>query len=311
MATLSAMNPETSMPIHVGVQLGSAVLQALAEDAGVDVLHLKGPSAWAFEPQAGGEPGAASPARRASEDVDLLVRPSQVATLFGALEQHGWDLAYRFEDGSAFEHASTWIRPGLVAADIHRRFPGISVDPELAFDRLWQHRCTFPIAGYPCTVPGPAGQRLILILNATRDGDLAGPDIARAWWAATEGERAEVESLAGELGATVPLAAGTGRLEDHRADRQYALWRALSTGDRTRSTLWFARVRAEPTVLARVRRGLALVGPKPDRLRHTLGREPRRVELAAAWLGQWRLVGRELWHAVGRRVRAVTRGGER
>lgn len=277
----------TSMPVPVGVRLGSAALQALADDAGADILHIKGPAASAFlavfEEEANATEGAPF-IPRPSVDVDLLVRPSHLRRLFAAMRAHGWEMAYRFEDGSAFEHASTWLRPGLAAADIHRRFPGIGAQEEAAFERFWRDRRQVRIAGYPCTVPSPAAQRLILILHAARGGELAGEDIERAWGAATFDQRAEIDSLATDLDASVALAAGTGRLDQHRASREYALWRALSTGEQSRLKLWCARVRAAPGLVNRVRTAVVLVAPKPGRLRHQLGREPRADEVAVAWV---------------------------
>lgn len=289
------------MPVPVGVRLGSAALQVLAEDAGVDVLHIKGPAALSFEQEDGwpeiSEGWEATFTPRPSVDVDLLVRPSHVDQLFATLTAHGWELAYRFEDGSAFEHASTWLRRGLAAADVHRTFPGFGVDGEVAFERLWRERRQVLIAGYPCTIPSSAAQRLILILHAARGGDLGGDDLRRAWGCATAEQRSQVDALACDLGASAALAAGTGRLEEHRGSREYALWRALSTGERSLLRLWVARVQAQPTIAARLRTALVLVAPKPGRLRHLLGRDPRAHEVAAAWVTQ-----------LGDAVRAAARG---
>lgn len=291
------------MSVSVGVRLGSAALQVVAEDSGADVLHIKGPSV--HEQLLGSIcvvdlNGSLTSRRvpRSSVDADLLVRPGHVERLFDGLRAHGWHMAYRFEDGSAFEHASTWLREGLAAADIHRTFPGIGVDGEAAFERLWADRETTPIAGYPCTVPSLTAQRLLLILHATRGGDLNGGDIDRAWHHATPAERAAVDALAADLGATVALAAGTGRLDQHRHARDYALWRALSAGDDSRITLWTARVRAQPTLGGRVATAIKLASPKPGRLRHELGREPTPLEVGRAWGTEVVTVVRE----VGRRL---------
>lgn len=110
-----------------------------------------------------------------------------------------------------------------------------------------------------------------------------------------------MDALAAELNATVALAAGTGRLDLHRSAREYALWRALSTSDLSRSTLWVARVRAEPTLTGRIRTAIVLVAPKPGRLRHRLGREPRVGEVVATWAAEWVKAFRELLPAALRR----------
>ena len=290
------------MDVNVGVRLASAALQVIAEDAGVDVLHIKGPSVdICFLESLPAEVRGSETARRtprASVDVDLLVRPSHIQRWFTQLAAHGWGMAYTFEDGSAFEHASTWLRDGLAAADIHRTFPGFGIADEAAFDRLWADRRTIAIAGYPCTVPSLTAQRLILLLHATRGGDLSGGDIHRAWMLATPQERAEVDALAAQLGAEVALAAGTGRLEQHRGAPEYALWRALANGDHKRTTLWSARISAQPTVRAKVGTAIKLARPKPGRLRHRLGREPTLRELSQAW-------GREVTTVAGEVARML------
>ena len=287
--TITHVTSARLMPVAVGVQLGCAALQVVADDAGVDLLHIKGPSVhlellatlpW-VDPVTG-SPGRQGVARR-SIDIDVLVRPSHVDRLFAAMAAHRWVLAYRFEDGSAFEHASTWLREGLAAADVHRTFPGFGIDHEVAFDRLWADRQAMDIGGYLCEVPSLTAQRLSLILHATRGGDLGGGDIHRAWTLATPHDRAEVDALAAELGATVALAAGTGRLDQHRDAREYDLWRVLSTGNHSRIALWKARVRAQPTAWGRVRTAVKLAGPKPGRLRHVLGRDPTPIEVGRAW----------------------------
>ena len=310
---LSRVENVAAMPVQVGVRLGSAALQVIADTAGVDVLHVKGPSVdpsllvttTTIDPTTGADVTRSEP--RSSVDVDLLVRPGHVQRLFDAMRAHGWQLAYRFQDGSAFEHASTWLRPGLAAADIHRVFPGIGARPDAAFERLWADRRTVTIGGYPCTVPSVAAQRLILILHAARGGALDGADIRNAWGRATAEQRAELDALAADLRAQVALAAGTGRLEQHRGHREHDLWQALSTGNRSRLVLLRARVRAQPTLPGRAYVALALLTPKPGRLRHRLGREPTLGEVAAAWTHDVRAAAREARALVRRGLR----GGRR
>lgn len=298
------MDSVTSMPVSAGIQLGAAALQVLAEDHAVDLIHIKGPAVDDSLLEVGPgahtdtetDTGAAGgrPVPRSSVDVDVLVRPGHVERLFAAMRDNGWVLMYGFTDGSAFEHAATWMREGVAAADVHRAFPGIGAEPEAAFDRLFRDGHRMPLAGYPCTVPSVTAQRLILILHAVRGGDLAGSDIRRAWTEASQDERDQVDLLAADLGAQVALAAATGRLERYRGSREYALWRALSTGERSRRTLWWARVRAQPGLPAALRTAVRLVAPKSGRLRHSVGHEPTPREVAGAWAGQARLVLAEL-----------------
>lgn len=303
---LSRVETVAAMPVQVGVRLGSAALQVIADDAGVDVLHVKGSSVDAslldvtstLDP-ATGQPTDV-PLPRSSVDVDLLVRPAHVERLFAALAAHGWQQAYRFQDGSAFEHASTWLRPGLAAADVHRSFPGIGADAAAAFERLWADRRSVPIGGYPCVVPSVTAQRLILILHATRGGDLQGVDLRAAWHRASPRERAELDVLAATLHAEVAVAAGTGRLDHFRDRREHDLWQALASGNRSRLVLLRARVKAQPTVARRLHTALALVAPKPGRLRHLLGREPTPAEVTAAWASQVKAAAGEVRSAFRR-----------
>lgn len=259
------------MPWSVGIRFSHAALQVIAEDQGVDLLHIKGP---AVDDSLGG-------ATRQSIDADVLVRPSHVDRLVTAMHQHGWRTLYRFEDGSAFEHASTLTHPVLAAVDVHRRFPGI--DAATAFERLWAERRTVLIAGTPCIVPSVTAQRLILILHATRGGGVDHADIERSWTDATDHERAGVQQLADEVGAEVALAAGTGRLEEYQGRRGYELWRALSTGEQSHVRIWLARVKSEPTTAGALRTAVRLVLPNPRRMRTKLGRRPTARELARAY----------------------------
>jgi hypothetical protein len=279
------------MPWSVGIRFSHAVLQTLADDHGVDLLHIKGP---AVDDSLGG-------ATRHSIDADVLVRPSHVGRLIAAMHEHGWQTQYLFEDGSAFEHASTLVHPFLAPVDVHRRFPGIDGDPATAFERLWAQRHDTDLAGMPCAVPSVDAQRLILILHATRAGALNHPDIQQSWREATEQERQRVAALAGDIGAGVALAAGTGRLHEHVGEPGYRLWQVLSAGETSRGRLWLARVGAAGTRRAALRTGLRLVVPNRHRMTTTLGRPPSGRELALAYVASGRRGVREamllLWSA--------------
>ncbi|MFC7489210.1 MULTISPECIES: nucleotidyltransferase family protein [unclassified Knoellia] len=287
-----------TMPWSVGIRFSHAALQALAEDHGVDLLHIKGP---AVDESLGG-------GTRRSIDADVLVRPAHVDTLLAAMHEHGWSTRYLFEDGSAFEHAATLGHPFLAPVDVHRSFPGIGGDAAAAFERLWADRHDTDIAGMPCPVPSVAAQRLILIVHATRGGRLDHPDIERSWTSATSAEREAVIRLADDLGAGVALAAGTGRLDEFVGQRGHELWRVLSTGEQSRARIWAARVRAAPTRRAALRVAVRLVVPNRHRMEARLGRRPTAREVATAYVtsaraGTGELVGFVRDAAVGRRGR--------
>ena len=85
---------------------------------------------------------------------------------------------------------------------------------------------------------------------------------------------AAVLALADDVGARVALASGTGRLDDFVGAPGYELWKVLSSGDRSRSRLWVARVRAAPTRRAALRVAVRLVAPNRHRMEASLGRPP-------------------------------------
>ena len=283
------------MPLDVSIRLTHASVQTLAEDAGVDLLHIKGPS---LHPALGGRqesrPSGAAvvdrQARRRSVDVDVLVRPSHLSRFIGRLHAHGWSTKFDFEDGSAFEHAATMRHPRHALLDVHRSFPGIGADPDVAFDRLWADRAETPIAAYPCPVPSLTAQRLILLLHAARMNAQNAEDIRRAWTDSTPQERTTLEGLARELHAEVALAAATGNLDRFRLRREHGLWAALSSGETSRRRLWWARVRAERTGTRAVRMALRLVLPNKRRMAAWLGRPPTRRELLRAYAERLRWI---------------------
>jgi Uncharacterised nucleotidyltransferase len=287
------------MPVSVGVQFAHASLQVLAEESGIDLLHIKGPAVddALLQVDVGHDPSAVGwreTVARRSIDADVLVRPSQVSALFAVMHRHAWTTSYRFEDGSAFEHAATMAHPFLAPVDVHRRFPGIDLDAERAFDLLWADRHDVLIAGRPCPVPSVTGQRLVLIIHAARGGVPNHPDIRRSWVEATDEQRREVERLAEDLHAEVALAAGTGRLHEFEGAQGYDLWLALSTRERSLPKVWLARVRAAPTPAAGARLAVHLLLPNRRRMSAALGRPPTARELARAYLARARQGAREL-----------------
>jgi Uncharacterised nucleotidyltransferase len=311
------------MPVSVAIRFTHASLQVLAEDHGIHLLHIKGPAVddallevreanvsttdGAVQSEAEPPARAAHTVARRSIDADVLVRPAHLDRLLTVMHEHRWTMKYRFEDGSAFEHAATLTHPFLAPVDVHRHFPGIDSDPEAAFTRLWRDRHTVELGGKPCPVPSLTAQRLILILHSTRAGQLAHPDVRRSWTAATEDDRDAVRRLAADLGAEVALAAGTGRLDEFSDARGYALWLALSTGERSLVRMWVARVKAAPNRRAALRTAGRLLVPNPRRLEATLGRAPTGREITGAYWRRARRGGRELCTL----LRATFRGARR
>lgn len=302
------MSADTVMPLKVGVRLTHAAVQAIADSAGIDVLHIKGPAvdpgllAMVERVDSDGRT-VLEPVDRSSIDVDVLVRPSQVQDLIGAMRRHEWTLKVDFPDGSSFEHAATMAHPRLVHVDVHRSFPGFGHDAAAVFDRLWHDRRLSEIAGIPCAVPDETAQRLVLILNAVRGGPSRRSEIDRLWDRASDEDRAAVQRLADETGAQVALAAATGRLAEYRTSREHDLWELLASGQSAPVAMWKARVRAQPTVRAAVREGVKRVVPNAGRLALRLGHAPSRRELAAAWVDQARTGARAVRDVVRQKAR--------
>lgn len=289
------MSPGMSLATRVA--LGHAVVHCIAEAEGVRLLHIKGP---ALDP-------ALTPGR-VSHDVDVLVEPADAKRFIEALITHGWTLAYDFTDGSAFEHAATLTHPLWLSVDVHRLFPGIGTDPGSAFESMWRGRHLTAIAGVPCAVPSIATQRLILVLHALRARQPDDPDLVRAWGAATPAERGQVDAVARELGAFVPLAVATGRADLVRTQRGFRLWQAMTAADPSNVSLLIGHVRAAPSLREGLSTGLRLVRVRPGRVEQDLGHAPSRAERLR---GDTSRVARALHSSVRRgirRLRARTAG---
>ncbi|WOP20100.1 nucleotidyltransferase family protein [Raineyella sp. LH-20] len=292
------------VPIDVSVwqriHLGHAALEVVAEDAGVDLLHLKGP---ALDPVLAPDP-------RYSTDADVLVRPSQLSVFLTALERCRWELVADFPEGSPFEHAATYRHPEWGLVDVHRRFPGMRGD-EQAFDTLWRDRGATEIAGRMCPVPSVVAQRLVLILHAARkDSPHAKFDMLRAWTEADEESRRAVEQLVRDLGAEIGFAAATGRLEEYRGTPEWRMWTAF-TGHGSRLGEWRARFllargwRAKWHILGR------LVRVNKAHLALDLGHPPTRADVARAYGSRVVRGARELGQAAGRGVVRLARSVRR
>ncbi len=255
-------------PIAARVHLAHAVVQKLADDAGIDLLHLKGPAVL---------PGLRAEGRHSS-DVDVLVRPSHLDRLVAAVESVGFEQRTGFATGSVFAHAANWWHDDWGWVDVHVSWPGVTVDAERAFDVLARDRVVRPIAHRDCHVPDRTAQRLILVLHSARSGGTA--DLDHAWSGAEPHEQDAVRALAAELRAEVALAAGIGELELHRGDPTYLLWRHVTQGG-SRLDEWRARLAAATTVRAKADLLTAAMRVNRDHLRMELGRAPTRTEVRA------------------------------
>ncbi|MFQ6173049.1 nucleotidyltransferase family protein [Oryzobacter sp. R7] len=291
------MTEEALVPVAVRVELAHAAVQRLAEETGVDVLHIKGPAV---------HPGLR---RRTSggSDVDVIVRPDGVDRLMGALAEHGWRVETTFEAGSAFDHAANLYHPSWGLLDVHRHYPGMDRDPAASFAVLWRTRGTIELGHVPCAVPDPISQSLVLLLHAARSTTpgVEHPDVEPNWTDRTPEDRDRIRALAAETGATVALAAATGTLGEHRDDPEAALWRVFSEGG-DRLDEWEARLRSARGARAKASVVLRSFGVNRYYLAQRLGHEPSRREVAVEFARRLGAAGRGL----ATRVRSgADRGG--
>lgn len=255
-----------ALPISARVHLTHAVVQVLAERAGVDLLHMKGP---AFDP-------ALRPRGHSSSDADVLVRPGDVDRLESALAAHGWERFTDFDSGSAFEHAANWFHPNWGYVDVHALWPGPRASPEETYRVLSEHSRPVLIAHCECRAPDRISQILILMLHAARSPNKS--DIESAWTEAGDQERAEVRRLADRLAAGSALAVGLGEAPDP-ADPQSGLWAHYAFGG-SRLQEWSARFRAAGTWRQKAGVVRAAMRVNRDHLRMELGHQPSRSEVA-------------------------------
>lgn len=259
------------VPLSVRVRLVHGYVQLVADEVGVDVLHIKGP---ALHPRlVGGE--------RGSVDTDVLVRPTQVRRFVHALLERGWRILVGFDEGSAFGHAMN-LGHDMGGLDLHRQWPGFGASPDRVFDRLWQDRETALIAGVRCTVPSLLAQRVILVSHYGRSGGSRPEDLELAWVGCSEAEQLAIRDLVAELEGEVSLAAATGELDQLRQAPEYRLWRYFSRGSTSRVEEWAGRWNAARGPVAKTRVIIHFLRLNRDLLAVELGRTPTRRDLRAA-----------------------------
>ena len=276
---------DAAIPMAVRLQLAHAAVQAVAGRAGIDLLHIKG---YALDP--------ALREGRSSSDVDVLVRPDHVRRATRAFLDAGWKRIIGFETGSAFAHSLTLHHPMWGYLDLHRVNPGI---PPASFSRMWRTRGEALIGGVSCPVPDLPTQRLILILHVARSLPSARGrrDLERAWHEASPAEREEVRATAASLGALLGFDVAFGRIDDHRDDPAYDLWRVESQGG-TRVDEWRARLRAADTLAAKLRLVVLMPLVNVEHLTNMWGRPPTRGEVVREFFARPARGVREEWRRI-------------
>lgn len=268
------------VPVRVRIHLAHATVQAIADEARADVLHIKGPTAHE----------SLRPKRRSSVDADVLVRPAHLDGFLQGLKNNGWTQMTMMRSGGLVEHSTNWFHPQLGQMDVHIRFPGIQVDAGTAFDALWRDRQAVRVAQRNCTVPGLTAQRLILLLHAARGLSRHGDDVHHSWEEASRTDREAVVAMAEELRAQVALAAATGLLDEYRDQPEYDLWRLYV--DETITKAGFKRIAAEIKAapdgishprLRVIRYALGAFSSMPRRVSNVTGRRASLKEVASAY----------------------------
>ncbi|MHA6509041.1 nucleotidyltransferase family protein [Tessaracoccus sp. Y1736] len=270
------------IPVALRVHLAHAVVQAVADEAGVDILHIKGPAAT-FDVRG---------YERHSNDADVIVRPDQVKVFLSALAGNGWTEVIGLMSGGLLEHSANWYHAQLGQLDVHVRFPGIRISSSDAFERLWRERTSEQVAHAACTVPAPTAHRLLLLLHAARNPRTYDSEAQRIWALATAADRENIRALAHQLDAEVALAVSVGGIQQFQDRPEYTFW-ATSAGlmDAPRGPLrLLARVRAAPR--GSRRRLLGVFGYAGHVLRANSSAEGqlglgKRIRRLTSWLRRW------------------------
>lgn len=265
---MSQSSTEPCVPLDARLRLGHAVLQAIADDNGIDLLHIKGYSVDEGLYFSG----------RASSDVDVLVRPEQAARFVDLIAGHEWRHVTSFRTGSVFEHAAVSRHDTWGYVDVHRVIPGVGLAAGAAFDRLWATSRITAIAERECRVPSRIHQALVIALhearahrNMTHDTDHLRSALGTAEWTTVANEALAFD-------AEIAWAAATGDLDRFTWHREHALWTAVR-GRAGRFELLRARARAARSLRQKVGIFAAAALPNRDHLRMSLGREPRARDL--------------------------------
>jgi hypothetical protein len=278
-----------NIPLTVRVTLARAAVQVIADDAGVDMLHIKGE---VVDTRLRPEPTPGS-------DVDALVRPVHVPAMHAALLAHGWRVFSTFELGSPFGHAQTYVHDMWGFFDLHRSFPGVRRNTGEAFELMWGGRREHELSGVRGWVPSITMQATLLVLNDARDA--GGQNESSLTWIENPSLDAdEIAALVTELRAHTAFAAALGTLESHRSAPDYALWRAVSQRG-TRTAEWWGRIRAAETPGDAARLATRALLVNVEQLQHDLGRSPTKWEIAQALISRQAHAVREIAGQILRR----------
>ncbi|MDP3949107.1 hypothetical protein [Microbacterium sp.] len=145
--------------VSVQHELVYALLAHAAREADVDIVFIKGPVLFAQGLRT----------REHSGDVDCWVRPGGERALAAAIAPWGWRIVPTAFDGTAVAHSVTLV-PGEWGCeiDVHWRFPGMTLDPDSAFDLVHESAEQRVFAGATVRTPSPAMHAVIYALHELR-----------------------------------------------------------------------------------------------------------------------------------------------
>jgi hypothetical protein len=305
-----------TLRVSEAVHLAHALVTRLAEECGIRILFVKGPTAVRL--------GARPP--RPSSDVDVLCEPDGIERLGAALERCGWrrrvpETANRQLVHAAkylFEHSVHYIHDEWPCdLDIHYNFPGFLAPDDVVFEQLWERRASAEVAHWQVPCADFLGQAAIVGLHALRD-----PGVAR--------NRADLEHLSAAVGRLDPadkstlstLAAGTGCSETLRPLLQSAQipvpaspwsdpealrrWTVRTHNAGVPTTSWLIELRHSPWRHRPALLWRALFLPGDQLLSGHIGLEPNRRNILRLQMRRWGRAARNL----PRGIRAA-RGSER
>lgn len=241
------MSLTVDLPIRAAVPLGHAWAQRVADDLGIRLLALKGPTLTAHRLRPD----------RTSGDVDVLVEPARFAEYIDALSQAGWQERPSTFASSRFTlYSRSLIHPSWPCdLDVHHSFPGFLADPSEVFDLLWERRTTTVVARQECAIPDRLGSLLILALHSLRGGTNQPRHRAElehlvSTVRLTEEEREELGDLArrtrcaATLDEVLPrLGVTAGPSPDELASPELREWRERVAAGGYGTYFWFAALR--------------------------------------------------------------------
>lgn len=193
--------PALSSPLH---ELVYALVQRVAASLGIRCVFVKGP---ALHHQGLRE-------REHSGDVDVWCDPARWDELAAALAPWGWEREPDPWRGTSVHHTATMTPTSWgCEIDIHRRFPGLTLDDSEAFEALLGFSTTMRLAGVAVSIPCRDAHAVIFALHTVR------PSVGKP---VTEHDHRAARIILGSAGGAMEAAHKLGAVAVLRADLSVA-----------------------------------------------------------------------------------------